>query len=66
MEPGTAARGQRIARLTLTHTADGTYADDHDFVTGLAGPIDVEVGSDSALYIADMLADKIYRVTYAP
>jgi glucose/arabinose dehydrogenase len=62
----TPPRGQRIARVILPAEGSGASIVDQDFVTGLQGPIDVKVGPAGDLFIADMLASRIYRVSFTP
>lgn len=66
MDGGLPRRGLRIARITLSGSGNAVQAVDHDFITGLQGPIGVTVGKAGELYVADMIARRIYRVTYTP
>lgn len=57
-------RGE-IARVELTRQADGSYtARPTRFGEGFLYPIDIVVGPDGNLYIADFGTSVVYRVTY--
>jgi glucose/arabinose dehydrogenase/pimeloyl-ACP methyl ester carboxylesterase len=56
--------GQKVIRVRLRER-DGQYrAVYRDFITGLAGPIDVVVAPDGALLVLDFVDGVLYRVTY--
>lgn len=56
--------GHKVVRVALHRSGDDWSADPAvDFVTGLKHPLDVTVGPDSALYIADFGNYTVYRVS---
>ncbi len=54
----------RIVRVQLTPSGDSFTTTVTPFVTDLELPLDVTVGPDGALYIADWGPGRIYRVAY--
>lgn len=56
----------RIYRVQLAKTPTGDYlAYTAMFASGLVNPLDITVGPDGSLYIADWGDDAIYRISYA-
>ncbi len=56
-----------IMHMELVKRSDGSYqANPAVFGSGFLYPIDVVVGPDEALYIADFGTSVVYRVTYVP
>jgi putative membrane-bound dehydrogenase-like protein len=53
--------GRKVQRVELVESAQGWAGTVHDFAAGLDRPLDVTVGSDGALYVADFGAGAIYR-----
>ncbi|GAG50055.1 unnamed protein product, partial [marine sediment metagenome] len=52
-----------VSRVVVTPTGMGGYtATTESFATGFEEPVDVAVGSDGALYVADYAAHKIYCI----
>jgi putative membrane-bound dehydrogenase-like protein len=57
-------RGE-VYRVQLAKTPSGDYsANTSMFVKGLVQPLDITVGPDGSLYIADWGASAIYRISY--
>lgn len=65
--------GYKVVRFNTSATAGDEAVDSqHDFISGwlteeneaIGRPVDVEFGSDNALYISDDKAGVIYRMTY--
>lgn len=54
----------RIVRVQMQAANDTFTTQRSDFVTGIGRPLDLAVGPDSALYIADFEAEAIFRVSY--
>lgn len=42
----------------------GDYSQASDFATGVLGPVDLKVGSDSSLYYASIFTGNIYKISY--
>jgi glucose/arabinose dehydrogenase len=57
-----------VQRLRLTRAADGSYVAEADWFLDLTAaggrPLDLTVGPDGALYVADYALGAVYRVTY--
>ncbi|HLF27438.1 MAG TPA: PQQ-dependent sugar dehydrogenase [Anaerolineae bacterium] len=54
----------RVMRVQLSLAGDTFAGQVSDFATGLGRPLDLVVGPEGALYIADYEAEAIFRVTY--
>jgi glucose/arabinose dehydrogenase len=57
-----------VQRLRLTRASDGTYTAEAEWFLDLTAaggrPLDLTVGPDGALYVADYASGAVYRVTY--
>lgn len=56
--------GRRIDRVVLEKTTNGYRAVVTAFATGFEHPLDVAVGKDGALYVADFGSGRIYRIVW--
>jgi glucose/arabinose dehydrogenase len=54
----------RVVRVQLEPSGDTFTAQISDFVTGIGRPLDLAVGPDGALYIADFETEAIFRVNH--
>lgn len=54
----------RVVRVQMQPAGDSFTTQLSDFVTGIGRPLDLAVGPDGALYIADYEAEAIFRVSY--
>ena len=56
--------GRRVERVVLEQTATGYRASVSTFATGFDHPLDVVVGQDGALYVADFGSGRVYRIAW--
>ena len=55
--------GHVVVRVELTQASNGSWSGTvHDFASGFASPLDIVVGPDGALYVADFRAGIVYRL----
>ncbi len=61
------AYGHQVVRVEMHRQPNGDWvvAGEVPFVTGMRSPLDVTVGPDGALYVADFFEGRVYRVAYA-
>jgi glucose/arabinose dehydrogenase len=60
---GDPAIGKKVVAVVLTHPETGWQGTVYDFAWGFANPLDVTVGPDGALYVADFGAGRVYRIS---
>jgi putative membrane-bound dehydrogenase-like protein len=53
--------GRKVERIELSQTGGVRHGTRHDFSAGLDRPLDVTIGPDGAIYVADFGAGIIYR-----
>ncbi len=54
--------GKQVVRVELARAQNGEWAAEvHPWASGFANPLDVTVGPDGAIYVADFMAGKVYR-----
>ncbi len=59
--------GKSVVRIELARDASGRWSGSvHPWASGFANPLDVTVGPDGAIYVADFGAGKVYRFAAAP
>ncbi len=59
--------GKSVVRVELARDASGAWIGAaHPWASGFANPLDVAVGPDGAIYVADFGAGKVYRFAAAP
>ena len=64
--PNQPFRERNVVRVRLSKGAGGQCsASAENFITNMANPLDLAVGPDEALYVADFGARRIYRVSHA-
>ena len=56
--------GRRVERIVLAKAPDGYHGTVTPFATGFKNPLDVKVGADGALYVADFGSGTIYRIIW--
>jgi glucose/arabinose dehydrogenase len=56
--------GRTIERVILTKQGDGWRGAVSAFAKGFKNPLDLTVGNDGALYVADFGTGKVYRITW--
>jgi glucose/arabinose dehydrogenase len=56
--------GRSVGFVRLTHAADGWKAAVESFATGFTRPLDVAVGPEGDLWVADFYAETVYRIWY--
>ncbi len=56
--------GRRVERIVLDKTPSGYHGTVSTFATGFDHPLDVAVGKDGALYVADFGSGRVYRIVW--
>lgn len=57
-------KGQKVVRVRLIRSRNTYITTVRDFATGLDRPLDVVVGPDGSLFVADYGANTIYKISY--
>lgn len=57
-------KGQKVVRVRLIRSGNTYITTVRDFATGLDRPLDVVVGPDGSLFVADYGANTIYKISY--
>lgn len=60
---GDPAIGKKVVAVALTNPGAGWQGTLYDFAWGFANPLDVTVGPDGALYVADFGTGRVYRIS---
>jgi putative membrane-bound dehydrogenase-like protein len=60
---GDPAIGKKVVAVVLTRSGTDWQGTVYDFAWGFANPLDVTVGPDGALYVADFGAGRVYRIS---
>ncbi|HID63968.1 MAG TPA: hypothetical protein EYP49_14700 [Anaerolineae bacterium] len=55
--------GKKVVAVVLTNPGTGWQGTVYDFAFGFVNPLDVIVGPDGALYVADFGAGRVYRIS---
>jgi len=60
---GDPAIGKKVVAVVLTRSGTDWQGTVYDFAWGFANPLDVTVGPDGALYVADFGTGRVYRIS---
>jgi putative membrane-bound dehydrogenase-like protein len=60
---GDPAIGKKVVAVVLAHSGTGWQGTVYDFAWGFANPLDVTVGPDGALYVADFGTGRVYKIS---
>jgi putative membrane-bound dehydrogenase-like protein len=60
---GDPAIGKKVVAVVLTRSGAGWQGTVYDFAWGFMNPLDVTVGPDGALYVADFGTGRIYKIS---